>query len=154
MKKIINNSKDLCDLNVVIKVGDSEIAGQVNEVNQNEMIFKITEGFIKLLNHRSKKVSIMFTYNRSTYQLQHNALEWMLKHDLFDMIIRNALYDSNEHCQFTTSAYNFICQSCEMLNEEQQMAVKSIVAAHNRPIPFLLFGPPGKKTLYKSLSFV
>lgn len=147
VKKLMNSSEDLCENDVQIKFGDNQIPGQVIEANENEMIFKITEGFTELLKHRTKNVDIVFTYNRTTYQLQHNSLKWMMEHDLFTMFIRNTLYDSNEQCQSTISEYNFICQSSEMLNEEQQTAVKSIVTTHNRPIPFLLFGPPGKRTL-------
>lgn len=38
----------------------------------------------------------------------------------------------------------FRSPSSEILNEEQKAAVKNIVNANNRPLPFLLFGPPGQ----------
>lgn len=34
------------------------------------------------------------------------------------------------------------------LNEEQRLAVKNIVQAQNKPVPYLLFGPAGAYSLF------
>lgn len=41
--------------------------------------------------------------------------------------------------------FYFSCEISQNLNEEQKIAVTCIVEQTSRPIPFLLFGPPGKQ---------
>lgn len=147
---MINNSAVISQLDVTIKPWDDTtdvvISGRVHGHDDKWMIFNITEGFNHLLSYRNKSFNIKFDHNRSTYQLQHYSLEWMMRHGIFKILIHNSLYGVTEQCDSTISD-QIVCQNAEMLNIEQQTAVRSIVAADNLPIPFLLFGPPGGNIL-------
>lgn len=150
MKQIINNFSDISQLDAKIKpVGveiKSNILGKIQEYSENEVIFKISEGFTELMNHRGGKFNVEISYNRSTYQLQHYSLDWFKKHALFNILVKNPMFESTEQSK-SAIVYPFLMLNSTTLNMEQQMAVQSIVTRSNGKIPFLLFGPPGKKTL-------
>lgn len=61
---------------------------------------KINDGFEEIsdLANESEFFNIIFCINRTNYQLQHFALNWMNDHNLFDILIKNPQYElRNEH---------------------------------------------------------
>lgn len=122
------------------------IAGLIKGTGTDEYIYiAITEGYDELRNkHTFLYYDINFHINRLPYQLQHNALQWVNHHKLFDVLINNPLMNLNhDSYQNSSKNYKFTCDIAEKLNESQKKAVHNIIHSRNRPIPFLLFGPPG-----------
>lgn len=112
---------------------------------KNEMLQNLEKNF------STQVYDISFHSNRSTYQLQHNALQLMKNHKLFSKIIRHPLYESRSKPECDKSDKNFHCARTRSLNDEQQTAVFNIInrlvnkknAEKNGSVPYLLFGPPG-----------
>lgn len=98
-------------------------------------------------NYSNAVFDISFHSNRSTFQLQHNALNWMEKHELFSLIIKNPLYDitAEKTFNYEPGCGNkiFHCAQTRELNYEQKIAMFNIVNKNNSVTPYLLFGPPG-----------
>lgn len=96
--------------------------------------------------------SIVFEINRTGFQLQHNALNFIKEHALFDIFINSPLY----HYQNSIPTLNNINQTTpnqNELNDEQKQAIESIVNGKYNPLPYLLYGPPGM-TFLQFLSFL
>lgn len=118
------------------------IAGVVSDFDRDNIYMKITIGMDEFIPIRCDTLfDINFHGNRQSFQTQHNALELMKKHDIFDILISDKQF--TDTITVTSSAYKFSCKNSQNLNTAQKRAVQSIVEAHNCPIPFLLFGPPG-----------
>lgn len=116
------------------------IAGTIDGVDDEFVYLRVTEGFDTfLIIFCDRLFDINFHGNRRTFQMQHNTLKWMKMHHLFEILIKNPLFNE-EACSSNHPHHNLSCEVA--LNESQKEAVENIVA-HNRTIPFLLFGPPG-----------
>lgn len=91
---------------------------------------------------------MFFTVNRMEYQLQHNALNLIETHRLFPILIDNPLYRRQSlHSAFQAENFEFITNRTELnteLNIEQMQAIECIVNGNYNPVPYLLYGPPGK----------
>lgn len=103
---------------------------------------KINEGLSGMLEYHWERAEydIEFSSNRLTFKLQHHALKWMKEHDLFDVLINNPIY--NEYPSQNNEQKERTNVHIATLNFEQNLAVNSIIGAHDN-IPFLLYGPPG-----------
>lgn len=86
--------------------------------------------------------SIIFEINRTGFQLQHNALNFIKKHSLYNALINNPSY----HCQDSIPPLiniNHTNPRQSNLNEEQMQAIEFIINGEYNPRPYLLYGPPG-----------
>lgn len=120
---------------------DEMFAGSIVKIDCHFIYIKIDEGLDDFRYfYADRNFDINFHVNRLPYQLQLNALRWIDQHKLFPILIQNPLFDK-EPVEGIDSDYSF--SHCKNLNESQEKAVKNILLANNRPIPFLLFGPPG-----------
>lgn len=74
---------------------DTFISGQIKGCNKGYIFMKFTgENFGYISKNCHKELyDIVFHVNRTPFQLQHNALEWMKKHNLFHCLINNPSYD-------------------------------------------------------------
>lgn len=77
---------------------DMLYSGQMNGWDDSNLFIEILDGFEMLMScFHEEFFDVNFTINRSTFQLQHNAISWMKKHDLFSVLINNPLYDIENH---------------------------------------------------------
>lgn len=95
-----------------IKHRSSEIlcSGQMKGWDDNHLFIEIFDGFEMLMSCCDDEFfNVNFIINRSTFQLQHNAISWMKKHDLFSVLINNPLYDREYHASagFSTAEGQF-----------------------------------------------
>lgn len=88
---------------------------------------------------------IHFKLNQIVYESQHNAIDFIGKHKLFNILINNPNY----HKQIPTTSNLVLNYSRnDGLNSEQIQAVDCIIQGSNYPLPYLLYGPPGKIHLF------
>lgn len=76
------------------------ILGRIYKCDENFIYIRITDGFeeILLLNENENQLfDVVFYKNRTTYQLQHSALDRLKEHNLFQILINNAKYAQNEY---------------------------------------------------------
>lgn len=79
---------------------NSLISGQIQGCDEHFIYIRISEGFedlLLLINNESQLFDVNFFTNRTTYQLQHNSLNWLEKHGLFKNLIDNPQYAHNEN---------------------------------------------------------
>lgn len=86
--------------------------------------------------------SIKFEVNRTGFQLQHNALDFIQMHGLFSIFINNRLYYSQNPISPSIDNNHTISTQND-LNDEQTQAIECIVNGNYNPLPYLLYGPPG-----------
>lgn len=82
-----------------IRSEDVISSAKIIRCDESFIYFKVEEGTNKIFNSyvdKGQMFNINFFINRSTYQLQHEALNWMESHELFDILIKNSLYDHAE----------------------------------------------------------
>lgn len=120
---------------------DGLFTGSIFKIDYQFIYIQIEDGYDEFRYfHINHTFDIDFYGNQLPYQLQLSALKWIQEHKLFPILIENPLF--NEELAHSNDSGSWIT-CCKHLNESQKMAVKNIVLAKNRPIPFLLFGPPG-----------
>lgn len=135
---------------------DELVWGVVTKYNQhNQSIqLKITDGLHRMRYRKDRLYDIEFHKKRLPFQLQHKTLYWMKEHELFEVFINNPQYKTfclpqiNAPSDASTSPCQNIAYR-EGLNEEQRLAVSSIVGCNDKfnQLPFLLFGPPGEQVV-------
>lgn len=67
---------------------DVTVSAQIMEIDADKVYVKITDGkdlFLRI--YKNRNFDINFTMNRSTYQMQHNCLQWIQNHSLFPVLI-------------------------------------------------------------------
>lgn len=136
-----------------------EASGRIKRVDKNYIYIQFGENSsengsdrsacrkIDLIRKHCEKqyFDITFNINRTSYQLQHRALNYLERHKLHPILIDNKRYDSYERVDELVEnlSGNFAGKMAEKLNIEQKIAVKNIVSS-NSSLPYLLFGPAGK----------
>lgn len=98
------------------------------------------------------KYSISFEVNRTGFQLQHNALDFIIKHSLYSILINSPFYHYRNSIVPLTSVNRTVSNQND-LNDEQMQAIECIVNDKYNPLPFLLYGPPGEIFQYFSLFY-
>lgn len=114
------------------------------------------------------KYDIHFELNQLNYQIQHSALDLIEMHRLFPVLINNPLYHSqsydasvthmkrllacDEHIARKSGSRSIVKTTAKPqradLNPEQTQAIECIIGGSYNPLPYLLYGPPGKVTLH------
>lgn len=99
--------------------------------------------------YKNQPFDIFFRFNRLSFRMQHYALDFIRDHRLFIQLIENPNYDFNDRDNSTSDLDDIILSRDSMfqLNPEQQSAVENIVYARNYPLPYILIGPPGKRSI-------
>lgn len=127
---LVNEKREMYS-GTVFKIDDYFIFIEIDESNEDFRYIYAEQTF-----------DINFHVNRHSYQLQLNALKYIEEHKLFSILISNPLFKERKMIS-SHSKFEFVSNEAEKLNDMQKRAVKNIVLANNRPVPFLLFGPPG-----------
>lgn len=94
--------------------------------------------------------NITFEVNQLVFQLQHNALNFIRQHHLFDIFINNPQYHSPDPPWIDN---NNTISPQDGLNAEQLQAIECIVNGNYNPMPYLLYGPPGRVSVKLLLCF-
>lgn len=97
-------------------------------------------------NYKNQYFDITFNMNRTSYQLQHRAIDYLEKHDLHPVLINNIKYDSFEYDyedELVGMPENLAAETSKNLNTEQKTAVQNIISSSS-PLPYILFDPAGK----------
>lgn len=143
-------------LKLTTKFSDEELKGKINRKESNNIYIHLYLPYKSrpAASYALQEYDLSFILNKTVHQLQHNALDFIQKHRLYDILINNPLYHT-QRCTMsvqssTTSPYlstaSAQCSIDEIdeLNREQLQAVNCIVEGKNYPLPYLLYGPPGK----------
>lgn len=155
LKPVLSEEEKRCRFRTNIS-----IYGQIKGINKDFIFIEINDqhyaDYVKQ-NCSRRSFDIYFQLNIMTFQLQHNALNWMRLHKLFDLLVNNPEYNSlsamSNYSELrsnirletlqTQSSY-FRGELGSKLNQEQKSAAINIVEAKNSPLPYLLFGPAGE----------
>lgn len=132
----------------------NEIKGRIVEQKEGKIFVEMFRETIKLVKE-DEIYSMKFLANRKNFDLQNTALEYVQKHQLFDCLINSAIYqrvyENNTNARASESI--FLKNPAQIpnkitfdgsLNTEQKKAVQNIVRSQSYPLPYLLYGPPGK----------
>lgn len=119
--------------------GGKELIGKKTRISADEIYLKISAIKDWIPNDL---YDVSFLLNRTVYQLQHNALDFIQKHKVFDIILNNSNFGRRHITMEECEHHNESVTDSE-LNEEQTQAVNCIINGKNHPLPYLLYGPPG-----------
>lgn len=87
------------------------------------------------------------TMNGSNRKISHSGTGKIHKNDWSSIFVGLGFFFFSKNTLFPNSG-----TLAKELNEEQRLAVKNIVEANNKPVPYLLFGPAGS-VQFKSIFF-
>lgn len=119
------------------------VVGQLIGADSEYLYLEILEGYEEFLCIFSNRLFNINAFgNRISYQLQLNALEYIKTQKLFDVLVKNSLMDAKPSIRDQQKVI-FDSGIATSLNDEQRIAVHSIINRSSYPLPFLLFGPPG-----------
>lgn len=120
-----------------------EYQGFVHVVGLNEVRLRFSPRFHEKY-FKGMKVNVRFTFNRTPLKLMHRALEIGYK-----MVDEDRLASLNLKVGMHLDPLLVLNQNLRFFdaklhsNKEQEQAVRNIVTGTSRPIPYLVFGPPG-----------
>eukprot|EP00069_Balaena_mysticetus_P000571 bmy_14630T0 len=103
-----------------------EYVGYVTEIHEEDVTLKLNPEFEQAYN--SEPMDVEFTYNRTASRRCHFALE---------QVVYLGVKVSGAPKAREKEFFN------PLLNENQKLAVRRILSGDCRPIPYVLFGPPG-----------
>lgn len=75
---------------------DISIFGQIKGINKDFIFLEINdEHYAEYVRNNCDRLhfDIYFQLNLTTFQLQHNALEWIVRHGLFDLLVNSLEYN-------------------------------------------------------------
>lgn len=79
---------------------ETVICGRISLCVENVVYIQITEGITELFPWNEEdfqRFDIIFIKNRTSFQLQHNALDYVKEYNLFPILINHPKYAENEH---------------------------------------------------------
>lgn len=128
-----------------------EYEGCIHKVEKNALLLKFNPNFHTT--HRNKDFRVEFYFSRTGIRRQHFAIDKMvsmgsLGYDfLFPKIVTanaspqiDVSITEDGLLQFRGRQLPFFNPN---LNEYQKEAVKNVLRADNRPLPYIIYGPPG-----------
>lgn len=141
---------------------NTEIKGQILRISDKKVYIEIFKESNKHVRRswQSESYDIFFKLNRTPYQLQHFALEFVKNEQLFTRLINNSFYDcksSKLKISDSVQMKKNLALNCKdtmlvSLNVEQRSAVEQMVSNVDL-LPYVLFGPPGKIKIELHSSF-
>ncbi|KAF5285040.1 hypothetical protein FQR65_LT02352 [Abscondita terminalis] len=110
--------------------------GRVHKVNQSSVILGFSQRFLDNVHVENKKYSVSFGFNRVPLRAEHQAITLARKHEIIPFLCP-ALTIAREVDHFDFNWYDIAS------NQNQKSAVEHILSQTARPLPYLIFGPPG-----------
>lgn len=137
---------------ILVRIKDSkgqpekeEYQGFVHILGLNDVHLKFSPKFHKRY-IKGMKVNVRFTFNRTPLKLMHRALEISLQmiEERTPVASLNLAVGTHLDPLLKGSELDFRFFDGKLQNnKEQEQAVRNIVAGTSRPVPYLVFGPPG-----------
>lgn len=134
--------------------------GCIHKVEQNSILVKFHPEFHQ--RHNSKDYRIDFIFSRTSFKRQQNALDKAVSQVGlgFDFIfprlknfIKNCQIDvklgTHGKMEIGSEQYEFFNKN---LNKYQKEAITNVLRGESRPLPYIIYGPPGTNNLF-SLAF-
>lgn len=125
---------------------DTEIIGRIKKADKDWIYLCISDEYsLNYVKAYCKEVvfDITFHINRTPFQIQHLALQYMQEHNLFPILINNPSFVNKPSNLNTRALVAAEEELSEQLNHEQQIAVENITTSTNTEVPYVLFGPAG-----------
>lgn len=114
--------------------------GSVKTTRLLEVLIELDRSFHRTFNHTLDKVNVRFTFSRTTFRTSHEGCSKAPK-----SMGEYMLTPTREHwiTHYPRIVPNTLQWANPALNLEQRAAVTRIVKGGRRPLPYVLFGPPG-----------
>lgn len=124
--------------------------GKVHQLSENTITVKFNEDFIRRFNENNL-YHVQFHYNRLIYKRKHIGVDDAVSKFLHDFLFPeefivcepqlDVLEDANNTLTLNGTALSF---HLKRLNVEQTEVVKQVLRGEFRPLPYIIYGPPGK----------
>ena len=121
-----------------------EYQGRVERIRLLDVMMELCGSFQNSFNPLLDRVFVRFTYSRKTLRTMHEgAKQADDKMGIAMLAPTTMIVDSiqqSDHSRDMPEHFNWANRN---LNEEQKLAVSNIVHGKCRPVPYIVFGPPG-----------
>ena len=120
--------------------------GLVTEVQLLDVVLSLDKSFSNAFDTRVDRVDVRFTFGRVTFRTCHEGVLQAPQHMGHTMLSPqpdDMSQISQKALSIQRSVETSIRYANHNLNEEQQLAVQHIVKGGYRPLPYIIFGPPG-----------
>ena len=114
--------------------------GRVVATRLLEVVLEFSRSFESQFNTTFDTVDVRFTFSRMTFRTSHEGCRLAETH--MAPLLLPSLKDPDV-CPERRSSPSVWRWANPCLNTEQQAAVEKIVRAEQRPLPYIIFGPPG-----------
>lgn len=122
--------------------------GRVTQTRLLDVYLELHPSFLIRYNPAVDFVDVRFTFSRSNYRTSHEAvvqaessmMKMLYPHREIADMVQPKLRNDHSSRRAIPTVWKFANQG---LNEEQCLAVQKIVAGLARPLPYIIFGPPG-----------
>ena len=114
--------------------------GRVHQTRLLEVLMELDGSFHKRFNQALDTVDVRFTFSRTTFRTSHEGCSKAIA-----SMGEHMLTPKREHAIIPgpRSVPKALKWANRSLNDEQCAAVYKIVEGGRRPLPFIVFGPPG-----------
>jgi len=122
--------------------------GRVTQTRLLEVYLDFHPSFLQRYNPAVDFVDVRFTFSRTNYRTSHEAavqaessmMNMLYPNRQIADMVQSKSGDDHSSRRTMPTKWNFANPG---LNEEQRLAVQKIVAGSARPLPYIIFGPPG-----------
>jgi hypothetical protein len=117
--------------------------GRVERTLLLEVVLEFHQSFSRSFNPTADSVDVRFTFSRMTFRISHEGVieaQHQMKDPLFPNIESVASIKGTQVGRDVSSRLEW---GNTTLNDEQRLAVTKAVEGALRPLPYIIFGPPG-----------
>jgi hypothetical protein len=114
--------------------------GLVQQTRLLEVLIELDRSFHRTFNHALEKVNVRFTFSRTTFRTSHEGCSKAPKAMGEYMLTPKREHWIIHHRRIVPTKLQWANPN---LNLEQRAAVIRILEGGRRPLPYVLFGPPG-----------
>jgi hypothetical protein len=124
--------------------------GRVHSVKLAEVVLEFDPRFKKKFDQSVDRVQVQFSFSRMTFRTSHRAChdlaETQMGASMLMPLPRHLEEFQRQEADVDVSFTALSPWANRSLNPEQQSAILRIVQASLRPLPYIIFGPPGTGT--------